>query len=108
MSPYDFFDALHADKPRVHDHTYVIHVKYSERNVTKNKRVLHELGFPLGLCQLCKAMRTNRVLGALRALLRALCGLGGWRRTRLGQCNGRHVRCETRNPNIVIAFYECS
>jgi hypothetical protein len=49
-------------------------------------------------------MRTKRVLRPLRTLLRALCTLGSGRRARLGKRDGRHVRCETRNPNVVVAF----
>lgn len=53
-------------------------------------------------------MRTKRVLCALGTLLRALCILGGRRHAGLRQRDGRHVRRETRNPNIVITFCEGS
>ena len=66
--------------------------------------ILHQLGLSLGLCHLCEAMRTERVLRPLGTLLCALCALGGRRYARLGKCDRRHVRCETRNANIVIAF----
>jgi len=53
-------------------------------------------------------MRTKRVLCALGTLLRALCILSGRRHAGLRQRDGRHVRRETRNPNIVITFCEGS
>ena len=66
--------------------------------------ILHQLSLPLGLCYLCETMRTKRVLRALTTLLRALCDLGGRRCACLGERDRRDVRCETRNPNIMIAF----
>ena len=90
----------------VHYHTYIVHVEYSQSNATMMNGFLHELGFPLGLGNLCKTMRTKRVLRALCTLLRALCGLGGRHCARLGERYGRHVRCKTRNTNIMVAFCE--
>ena len=66
--------------------------------------ILHQLCFSLCLRHLCEAVSTNRVLRALGTLLCALCALGGRRYARLGKRNRRHVRCETRDANIVIAF----
>jgi hypothetical protein len=49
-------------------------------------------------------MRTKQVLRSLGTLLCALCAPGGRRWARLGKRDRRHVRCETRNANVVIAF----
>ena len=66
--------------------------------------ILHQLSLSLGLCCLCETMGAKRVLRALGTLLCTLCALGGRRYTRLGKRDRRHVRCETRNADIVIAF----
>jgi hypothetical protein len=66
--------------------------------------ILHQLSLSLRLCHLCETMSTERVLRALGTLLSALCALGGRRCARLGKRDRRHVRCETRNANIVVAF----
>ncbi len=69
---------------------------------------LHELCLSLCLRHLCQAMGTKRILRALRALFRTLCALGHGRYTRLRKRDRRQVRCETRDPNIMIAFCQKS
>lgn len=88
----------------VHYYTHVVQVKYWGKQCDSGRWVLHQFSFPLGLCHLCKTMRTKRVLRALSTLLCALCALGGGHRAGLGQRDGRHIRCETRNANIMVAF----
>ena len=54
-----FLMLLHADKPRVHGHTNVIHAKSSERNVTMNNGFYMSLASRLA-CATC-ARRCARI-----------------------------------------------
>ena len=56
------------------------------------------------VCAICARRCAKRVLRVLGTLLCALWALGGKRCAHLVRCNRRHLRCEIRNANIVVAF----